>query len=707
MRPALLLLLLLTRCAADAPDDAGPWRVGATVASGWRLTALERQPEFARLRWQHGADATVVELGARADAPSEWATLLHRVQPAPGETPPEALLVAVRDGLRAWEAGPTGRSLLAPGVAATPRRSAAAPLLGALVAAWALALAGALGLLWRREPRARRPLALVAAALAAAALAAALEPASRLPVGWLTVLHEGTGRWHVEQLYARGVHAGPLAAWLARLAAGGAEPGLRDVVWLNTWLAVVNLGAGAASAWLATGRVWAALLFAGALVLCPPFVLSAGSELVAQPALTLAFGAAAGLALLARTPNLGERALACASLALAVALVGLLRTELLLPAGAALGGALARTLLGDAGLAALTERARIRLGSLPARAALAALLIGAGLAATAWSGPHLGKLEWAVAGLNPLHPSIWHVPAALTLTLPLGGALLVLVALTRALVVPGAPWLMPLALLVLVKTAVAASLDNPYVLTRLLAYVAPLALLASLPAWPALVSGARRWNARARHPRLAGAALAALALTPGGLAGLSALAPWHAALARDGAPAFTLDRDTQAEVRALVRWTEAHPDCVVLTRLVAADRVSSAPLPWQWKAFGRPLAEPIELAWRQGDDPARVAAEAAPRATCRLLYCGLDTNLTLADGPVPNEVEGCPEAAGLPVVEEWRFASRPYVRAQTFGEHRSDIRLRLVRLPRPGTQPDVTPRVSPPDRGADRAPPDE
>lgn len=96
------------------------------------------------------------------------------------------------------------------------------------------------------------------------------------------------------------------------------------MVWRNTGLAVLNLGAGAAGDWLATGRAWAAPLFTTALLLCPPFVLSAGSELAAQPVITLAFGAAA---------------------------------------------ALARTALGDARLATLTDGARARLAGVPARLA--------------------------------------------------------------------------------------------------------------------------------------------------------------------------------------------------------------------------------------------------------------------------------------------------------------------------------------------------
>jgi len=313
-------------------------------------------------------------------------------------------------------------------------------------------------------------------------------------------------------------------------------------------------------------------------------------------------------------------------------------------------------------------------------------VLAAGGTLTALNGPHLGKLEWAVAGLNPLDPSLLHVPAALALALPCGAALLVLVALGRALFVPGAPRLLPLTVLVLVKTAVAASLDNPYVLTRLMAYVAPVALLAALPAWPPLAAFVARLTARPGRPRLATTVLLGLGLVPGALSGLPALSPWAPTLARDGAPHWTLDRNTQAEVRALVTWTEAHPGCVLVARVVATDRVEATPPPWQWKVFGGPLAESVDRPWRPDDYPAEVAARAAPRATCRLLYCGLDTNLVPADGPVPpapSDVEGCPEAAGLPTVEEWRFPSRPYVRQQTFGAHRAEIRLGLYRLPSP------------------------
>jgi hypothetical protein len=144
-------------------------------------------------------------------------------------------------------------------------------------------------------------------------------------------------------------------------------------------------------------------------------------------------------------------------------------------------------------------------------------------------------------------------------------------------------------------------------------------------------------------------------------------------VAVDGAPGWSLDRNTQAEARALLAWTRAHPDCVFVARVVAADRAVEVPLPWQWKLFGRPLSATVDRPWRSGDDPARVASEAVPRAPCALLYCGLDTNLVGAD-------EGCPEARGLPEVESWRFSSRPYVDGAKFGTHRPAITLGAYRL---------------------------
>jgi len=703
MRRALpvLSILLLAACAPRAVE--GPWRTGDPVLSPWRVAAVEHQPEFVRVRLEGGGQTTGIELVGRGDDPCEWATLFLRVQPAPGQSPPDPLLRAVRDGLRAWEAGPAGRSLLA----AAP--VAEVPLDGrltGLVAAWMAALAATLVVLARRVRAARGPLALALGGVAAATLAGALTAPADLPVAWLTVLHEGLGRWIVEQLYARGVHAGPMAGWLARLAAHGSSPGLRDVAWLNSALAVVNLAGTAACAWTVTGRVVAAPLAAALLLLCPPFVLSAGSELAAQPACTLALGAAAALGLSSRVAGRGARWLSATTLALTAALAGLLRVELLLPAGAALAGPLGRAVVGDRRAEALRERARAALAPWPARAALAAAVIVGGLALRGLQGGSLGKLDWALAGVNPLDASMAALPAALALALPAGGVVLVLVALARGLLVARAPLLVPLALAALIKTAEAASLGDVHVLLRLTAYVVPAALLASLPALPSLLDASARLARATRGPRKVALLLAALALLPGAWTGLPALSPWGTGVAEAGAPQVSLDRNTQAEARALITWTETHPDCVFVARVVAADRAVEEPLPWQWKLFGRPLASSRDRPWREGDDPARVVAQAAPRARCALLYCGLDTNLVPAggpapsgvEGPSPSVVEGCPEARGLPEVEVWRFPSRPYVDGAKFGTHRPGITLGAYALSPPPSRAAPAPTPAAPAR---------
>jgi hypothetical protein len=93
--------MLLTACLLLLPAAEGwcatepaslPWKEGERFLSQWELVSTERHPEYVRLRLRAGETSTVVEIAGGDGKAGEWATPQYRVQPAPGESPPEELL---------------------------------------------------------------------------------------------------------------------------------------------------------------------------------------------------------------------------------------------------------------------------------------------------------------------------------------------------------------------------------------------------------------------------------------------------------------------------------------------------------------------------------------------------------------------------------------------------------------------------------------
>ncbi|MFN8644271.1 MAG: hypothetical protein U0802_22405 [Candidatus Binatia bacterium] len=148
-----------------------------------------------------------------------------------------------------------------------------------LLHAAALLLLLIVAIAWGRHDGRWRLLAsaLVVAAVIAGVYVSAVRPGD-LPLDWITIIHHGLERKAIMHLYARGVHAGANLAFVTAAAAGGHSPGLRDIVWLNLLLAMVNTALFLHLALRLTTPVWA-LVWTLVYALTPAMFLAAFSEL--------------------------------------------------------------------------------------------------------------------------------------------------------------------------------------------------------------------------------------------------------------------------------------------------------------------------------------------------------------------------------------------------------------------------------------------
>ena len=105
--PALIAVMLIAGFA-HAEDAPLPWAVGDAVGGGYRITGIERHPEFVRLSVAGGDVKTGVEITYNQEGPGEFATEHYRVQPAPGEKPPAGLLKRFKAALDQVEASAGG-----------------------------------------------------------------------------------------------------------------------------------------------------------------------------------------------------------------------------------------------------------------------------------------------------------------------------------------------------------------------------------------------------------------------------------------------------------------------------------------------------------------------------------------------------------------------------------------------------------------------
>lgn len=566
---------------------------------------------------------------------------------------------------------------------------AEAPVARAMVGGWAfwlspLSLANAAALLllvvvalaWARHDGRWRLLAATLAVVAAivAVYVAAVRPAD-LPLDWITILHHGLERKAIMHLYARGVHAGANLAFVTAAAAGGAAPGLRDIVWLNLLLAMVNAALFLHLALRLTTPIWA-VVWTLVYALNPAMFLAAFSELPTHVlALYFLCGVLAWATLTdARPQPRLVRAAAWALIAALSLLAGLTRPEVSFLGVTALAVHATDHWLGPerwaalrARLAAACERPLAVLAAHPA--AVVALCL-----ASWWFAK--GGLPWGLLGrsevsaLYPFNPSFASLYVYLPmLLLPLGVSVAVLLGWVHGLRHFRRCGGLALSVFVLVRLYFAAQYEY-FEMGRYFSYVMPAVLLLGLFGKAELEALVAQWCPTWRR-----------------LAGVGYLMAWFT-LPLPGIPEFyqrpeysraggfaqvLLDRNTQREQRYLLGLTERHPECVFVARTVDDSDEPMIDTRYRYVVFGKPVPGPIFIPEAQAS-LAEVIARHAPGAACVRLYAGGDCNLTFTDR--------CAQfVAGRRLLEEERFWSRPYNNTLQSGYGAPEIVLQVYAWP--------------------------
>ncbi len=107
-----LLFAILSPVEGSCKQGELPWQTGDVVWNSWQVTSIELHPEFLRYHMKKGDNLTTIEITFRR-SDSNWATKHYLIQPAPGESPPIALVRAVRAGVEKFEKLPGQDRLVA------------------------------------------------------------------------------------------------------------------------------------------------------------------------------------------------------------------------------------------------------------------------------------------------------------------------------------------------------------------------------------------------------------------------------------------------------------------------------------------------------------------------------------------------------------------------------------------------------------------
>jgi hypothetical protein len=415
-----------------------------------------------------------------------------------------------------------------------------------------------------------------AAMVALLAMAVGWALGQGMPAGWVTSLREGFTRDHLRFVAGLGTHAGPLLQgfWVPALGLGG----LRDLVSFN--LACTGLDLVLLSTLLGRSAGAAALL--PLVWLVRPMGLSTALSETEAPLSTALLLTAAHVAL-----GVPDRARRTGALLTLAAILATCRIELaLLPALAAVARLHDRWRVEDR-WARLVDRLAVHPLAAPAAAALVAAWMTVGERLVRWTPVDgvRGDLRWALDAADPLNTRVaLLLPLAVSALSP-GVVLLAVVGMAMAarrplrhgLVLPGL--LLVFGAWYLAAHGATHGSVHPPSSWELLRYLELASALLMLLAGRGLMA----------LPRRARPALLAACLIPPVPAAMDLLEPAFGPAGRP--PALTLvDQDPQREVRLLLAFTEAHPDCAVLTRA----------LPWSGQDRGGALQWTALVPWRGG-----------------------------------------------------------------------------------------------------------
>lgn len=543
--------------------------------------------------------------------------------------------------------------------------------MGSAAAAWLVANAVALLLLavvlggWARA-RADVRRAIIAALLCGGIAVAGvlLFTPTPIPIGWVTVLHEGRSAANVRQLYGQTAHAGIGFHYLVDLVTRRDLTTLPAVVKLNLCLAAANTIIFAALAGARLSSRWGGLVF-GALYLANINTIHAAfSETPAMAWTTLFWlGCVAAAAIADRdhtTPRL--RRLAVALLALIAGLAALLRGELLVIGAPAVAVAVAK----EWGVEAAIRRGAARAWTLvrgllagPLWVLLAAVAAGLAIAFVPW----LGAVSYLIDGLAPLNLSFLLLPQKLGMFLPVAVIALFILGVIDTTRRCLQFFLLPIAVLSLAKVYASAT-QGVLESFRYLTFLTPPVFLLAVFGVDALAELARRqaWPSWWRRAAILLAALSVSAWQPLGPREIFGLRQHLPGLAT---PIPLLARNQQSEVRYLLDLVGRHPECTFLIRTPDIGRVSDGPRGYRWSAFGGGV--PSTETSDRGQSAGEAAAALAPDATCVLFYRSLDCNLV--------GVDDCRGVVGDTALEERVLPNLPYSDVLSYGEHVPEIRL--------------------------------
>jgi hypothetical protein len=533
-------------------------------------------------------------------------------------------------------------SWVAPGLLLGALNVAAVALLAVVAGAWA-----------RHEHRWRLALSAVATvAVILVAFTLTVRP-SDIPVEWITILHHGLGRKLIMHLYGRGAHTGANFPFVLELLTGGPGLSLREVVWLNLLLGLINAAIFLHVALHLTRPVWA-VLWTLVFALNPATFFASFSELPTNLLGLYALAGIIGWAVVIDAPPHPRwiRAAAYALCAVLTALAALTRAEvaaiglvaLALHALHGLAGA-ARWDAAVRWLGAVGERCLAWFG---AHLGVVVLLCLVGLLLSISGIPHvIGRQH--VAGVYPFNASFLGLFLYLPmLLLPIGVSIAVAFGFAFTTVRFVRYGGIALSLFVLVRTYFSAQYEY-FEMGRYISYILPNILLLGLFGHEELFRLARRWPPNWARAATVGYVMAWCTLP---LPGLVELYARPDVTFEGGFAQIFLDRDTQREARFLVELTERNPECVFVGRSIIDLGDPKDNTQYYYIVFGAPLREPIVVPERDAA-LADVIARYAPAASCVRLYYGHDCNLTFGDRCTAF-------IAGHRLIDERRFWALPY-----------------------------------------------
>lgn len=526
-------------------------------------------------------------------------------------------------------------------------------------------------LLARARSRAVTLIGLAVVVLAGWAIFTRLVPA-RIPIGWITMLHEGNSDRVIRNAVGLGAHAGSGYVAVEQVLAGGHSLDIRDVVRANLWLASIATVLLFGIARERAKSLLVAAVAAGLFALNPLSIQAMLSELPSQLLAVQLLGAtaAAALAVEASPEHRRLRLTAFATFIVWGVLAATTRIEMLaifLP----VTGALAVHVFGGPALVeriddALTRAARRVLAPSRWRIVVLVLLLLAIPAADLVWGPGL-----AIAWANPIDLRALGLPLSLAECLPWGVIALVLLGWLHLLRRPIRWLLIPWALLGLARVYGKASHGSGFEMLRYASMLlAPLILL-GVEGRNALIALAarRQWGDGWRA--VAVVVFAASWLLPPGI-GTSRAWPGSWPSTRRVADHLLVGRSTQVELRWLLARVDAEPQCVFVSRVAGpGGRYDMQHPGWSWLVFGR--AQPVVEA--PFSRPLReVVREVAPGAACVRFYRSADCALEGAD-------DCRAELRGATPVAETEFSTPPYSDPGEYGPFPPSFKLGVYALP--------------------------